>query len=78
MVLIMVIKQNVYSQKLWDILCKPIKFQKKCYCLCLLVRHDKFICWLDMINSHGFYAWNNVKVVKDDKIRNLFLDTYTI
>ena len=31
-----------------------------------------------MINSHGFYAGNNVKVVKDDKILNLFLDTYTI
>ena len=74
----MVIKQNVYSQKLSDILCKPIKFQKKCYCLCPLVRHDKFVRWLDMINSRGFYAGNNVKVVKDDKIRNLFLDTYTI
>ena len=74
----MVIKQNVYSQKLSDILCKPIKFQKKYYCLCLLVRHDKFVCWLDMINSRGFYDGNNVKVVKDDKIRNLFLDTYTI
>ena len=33
----MMIKQNVYSQKLSDILCKPIKFQKKCYCLCPLV-----------------------------------------
>ena len=65
----MVIKQNVYSQKLSDILCKPIKFQKKCKGLCPLVRHDKFV-W--------FYAGNNVKVVKDDKIRNLFLDTYTI
>ena len=37
-----------------------------------------FVRWLDMINSHSFYAGNNVKVVKDDKIRNLFLDTYTI
>ena len=32
----MVIKQNVYSQNLSDILCKPIKF---------------FVHWLDMINS---------------------------
>ena len=71
----MVIKQNVYSQKILDILCKPIKFQKKYYSLCPLVRHDKFVCWLDMINLRGFYAGNNVKVVKDDKICNLFLDT---
>ena len=74
----MVIKQNVYSQNLSGILCKPIKFEKKCYCLCPLVRHDKFVRWLDMINLRGFYAGNNVKVVKDDTIRNLFLDTYTI
>ena len=72
----MVIKQNVYSQNLSDILCKPIKFEKKC--LCPLVRHDKFVRWLDMINWRSFYAGNNVKVVKDDTIRNLFLDTYTI
>ena len=74
----MVIKQNVYSQKLSDILCKRIKFQKKCYCVCPFVRHDKFVRWLDMINSRGFYAGNNVKVVRDDKIRNIFLDTHAI
>ena len=68
----MVIKQNVYRQNLSDILCKPIKFEKKCYCLCPLVRHDKFVHLLDMINLCGFYAGNNVKVVKDDTIRNLF------
>ena len=31
-----------------------------------------------MINSCSFYAGNNVKVVKDDTICNLFLDIYTI
>ena len=65
----MVIKQNVYSQKLSDILCKPINSKRNV---------TVFVHWLDMINSRGFYAGNNVKVVKDDKIRNLFLDTYTI
>ena len=65
----MVIKQNVNSQNLSDILCKLIKFERNV---------TVFVHWLDMINSHGFYARNNVKVVKDDTIRNLFLDTYTI
>ena len=58
----MVIKQNVYSQKLSE-----IKLQKKCYCLCLLVRHDKFIFWLDMINSCHLYCWNDLKVVNTIK-----------
>ena len=30
----------------------------------LFVRHDKFVRCLDMINSCGFYAGNNVKVAK--------------
>ena len=38
----MVIKENVCSHKFSDMSCKPIKFKKKCYCLCPFVRHDKF------------------------------------
>ena len=53
----MVIKQNVYSQKLSDILCKPIKFQKKCYCLCPLVRHDKFCSLVRHDKLAQFLCW---------------------
>ena len=32
-----------------------------------MINSRGFVCWLDMINLCGFYAGNNVKVVKDDK-----------
>ena len=55
----------VRNYRIFDV--KPIKFEKKCYCLCPLIRHDKFVRWLDMINLRGFYAGNNLKVAKTIK-----------
>ena len=38
-----------------------------------MINSHGFVCWLDMINLCGFYAGNNVKVVKDDKnIQSIF------
>ena len=50
----MVIKQNVCSHKLSDMLCKPIKFKKKCYCLCPFVRHDKFVQFRLLVRHDKF------------------------
>ena len=77
----MVIKENVCSHKFSDMSCKPIKFKKKCYCLCPLldmINSRSFICWLDMINLCSFYAGNNV-VVKDDKnTQSIFRHVHTL